>query len=234
MAMDVLRNLAGLKHGQPNNASQLQEISSLLEASLIPNGDVQRRVLESLQQLSKRQGFLATACHIFAECEEKPARMCWLFLALGEDVRQSAGFCTKNLLRRQIDVGEEELAFLMMQAGKMLGHPAKVVRHTTRGILAAVMKRMYQPPVLVALWHNLFIDGADVVEGSLWALALMCEDLLAQSYGVEESFIQVACEKLLPRVIELTDVRLPGWLRKQAAAAVSRPRGLPPREVARS
>ena len=99
----------------------------------------------------------------------------------------------------------------------MLGHPAKVLRHTAGGILAAVMKRMYQPPVLIALWHNLFIDGADVVEGSLWALALMCEDLLAQSYGVEESFIQVACEKLLPRVIELTDVRLPGWLRKQAS-----------------
>ena len=104
MAMAVPRNLAGLKHGQVTvDSSQLGEISSLLEASLIPNGDVQKKVLESLQHLSKRQGFLATVCRIFAESEEKPLH-----------VRQSAGLCTKNLLRRQIDVGEEELAFLMM------------------------------------------------------------------------------------------------------------------------
>ena len=199
-------NLAGLKHGQVPTDSQLEEISSLLEASLIPSGDVQRRVLESLRILCKRPGFLASACRIFAECEEKPAH-----------VRQSAGICTKNLLRKMTDVSEEELSFLMMHAGKMLGHPAKVLQHTAGGILATLMKRKFETQVLVALWQNLFVDSADVVEGSLWALALICEDLLAQSYGVDESFMQLPCQKVLPRLIELTDVRLPGWLRKQAS-----------------
>ena len=133
--MALLGDLAGLKHGQvPADWPQLEQISALLEFSLIPNGEVQRRVLESLQQLSKRPGFLGNACRIFAESEEKPLH-----------VRQSAGLCTKNLLRRHSDVGEEELAFLMTQAGKMLGHPAKLLRHMAGGILAEVMNRKFQP-----------------------------------------------------------------------------------------
>ena len=177
-----------------------QEICTLLEASLVPNGEVQKRVLQAMHQLRKMPGFTVALVSVF---ESDAAEL---------HIRQSAGICLKNQLKAGAAIDELALCGRVM---KMLGHPAKILRHTAGSILACLLKRRLDLAVLGGVFENLYVDNADVLEGSLWALSLTCEDLLAQD--VDEAFVQICCCKLLPRAMELTEDRVPTWLRKQAS-----------------
>ena len=210
MTMSGPGHLAELKSGPICTESQLDPICALLEASLVPNGEVQRRVLNSMQQLRKQPGFLAALSKIFVELESKSIH-----------VRQSAGIYLKNLLKQNgqegCQIDQEEERILCIQVMKALGNSVKILRHTAGSVLACLMRRRLDPAVLEALWQHLHVDSADLVEGSLWALALTSEDLLAQGCYVDEAFVQLSCTKILPRAIELTDPKLPAWLRKQSS-----------------
>ncbi|CAE7356742.1 Tnpo1 [Symbiodinium necroappetens] len=202
-------DLAGLKPGSAPEmgSAEMEQICGLLEASLMPNGDLQKKVLSSMQQLGKRPEFLVALSRIFVELEEKSIH-----------IRQSAGIHLKNLLKQNSEVcfvDQATEAFLCMQVMKALSHPTKILRHTAGSVLASLMRRRLDIGVIDKLWQQLHVDNADVVEGSMWALTLTSEDLLGQ--GVDEAFVQIACAKILPRTIELTDQRLPSWLRKQSS-----------------
>ncbi|CAE6969215.1 TRN1, partial [Symbiodinium sp. CCMP2456] len=201
-------DLAGLKPGCPEvSSADMEQICGLLEASLVPNGELQKKVLSSMQQLGKRPDFLVALSRIFVELEAKSIH-----------IRQSAGVHLKNFLKQSSEVclvDEATEAFLCMQVMKALSHPAKILRHTAGSVLASLLRRRLDLGVIDKLWQQLYVDNADVVEGSMWALTLTSEDLLGQ--GVDEAFVKIACAKILPRTIELTDQRLPSWLRKQSS-----------------
>ena len=71
----------------------MEQICRLLEASLVPNGEIQKKVLSEMQQLGKRPDFLVALSRIFVELEAKSI-----------NIRQSAGIHLKILLKQNSEV----------------------------------------------------------------------------------------------------------------------------------
>ena len=83
--------LAGLTGLAADADPTPQHLCALLEASLVPNGEVQKKVLQTMQQFSKRPSFTKALVWVFAESEA------------AVHIRQSAGICLKNKLKQDQD-----------------------------------------------------------------------------------------------------------------------------------
>eukprot|EP00927_Polykrikos_kofoidii_P026497 TRINITY_DN23577_c0_g1_i1.p1 TRINITY_DN23577_c0_g1~~TRINITY_DN23577_c0_g1_i1.p1 ORF type:complete len:955 (+),score=184.98 TRINITY_DN23577_c0_g1_i1:109-2865(+) len=182
--------------------AKLLQLCQLFELACVADNNIQKQVMEQLNQFSQLEDFTLYLVTIFAKMTNQ-----------SEVVRQRAGLLLKTNLNRQGFVLSMPVAsYVQAHALMAVRDPNRVIRHTAGTVITSILQKLGMEPCLQTL--NQLADclresNPDVVEGCFSALNKICEDgvtMLKQFWNAPpehtQCFVSWCSERLLPRVIE--------------------------------
>lgn len=202
--------------GSKEDQARLAQLCSIFDMASSPDNNVQRQVLQALEQWSNLPEFNMFLAKLLAGApDQSPV------------ARQRAGLLLKTNITQNRGTWTPAIAEYVQTASMAaVRDPVCNIRRTAGSVITAVVQRMgieLCMPALEALTTCLTEANTAAVEGSFDALTKICEDGVAQlrhsrpaSQEPTQPFVSWSVQRLLPQAFNFASLNAPVFARRSA------------------